>query len=71
MMKNLLSLIHRIGTFDITLASCAWRISGKVGMGGVMIRECRSKWKGASFFGPGSRPVAIEGRCISGRARLF
>lgn len=38
---------------------------------GVMIRECRSKWKGASFFGPGSRPVAIEGRCISGRARLF
>lgn len=34
MMKNLLSSIHRIGTFDITLASCAWRISGKVGMGG-------------------------------------
>lgn len=36
-----------------------------------MIRECRSKWKGASLFGLGSRPVAMEGRCISWRARLF
>lgn len=29
------------------------------------------KWKGASFFGLGPRPVTMEGSCISGRACLF
>ncbi len=38
---------------------------------GVTIREFRSKWKSASFFGLGSRPVTMEGRRISGRAHLF
>ncbi len=36
-----------------------------------MIREFRSKWKSASFFGLGLRPVAMEGCSISGRAHLF
>lgn len=74
MMKNLTTAPFTSQDSNIwyyTAELCLEDIGKGWSVGGVMIRECRSKWKGASLFGLGSRPVAMEGRCISWRARLF